>query len=411
MKLPEVYKVKQALASAPLDDPGRALEAELERAGTLCDITQGAKVGIALGSRRIDSLALIVRRLAFLLEESGVRPVVIPAMGSHGSGKPGGQFGILTSLGLGADVLGVELLEPGHPVKLGTLERGVDIYTYSSALGLDGIIPVNRVAPHTGYGGPVQSGILKMLSVGLGGEKSARSIHKLGFSVNVIEDAGKFVLEMVNFFFGLAIVEDGTKRISSIDVLNAKDLPEREKEILNRALSMYPSLPVEEVDVLVVEEMGKDISGTGMDPLIIGRGKEGEEKRFSAKAIVVFSLTGASRGNATGVGLADVITRRLYQQIDFEATARNVAASGAFERARIPTVASDDREAIQLAVEKCGAKDAGNLRLAIIKNTRSLSEIYVSPALVPALQKANRVTLENPKKIEFDNGGNFISPF
>jgi len=270
---------------------------------------------------------------------------------------------------------------------------------------------LNKVAPHTGYSGPIQSGVAKMIVVGLGKSDGALSLHRHGFSAgSLISDMAALAIEKVPVLLAVAFLEDGTGRLSHVEVIERDNIMRREPALLKMALSMWPRIPVASADVLIVDEMGKDFSGIGMDPLVTGRGKElppGENPAFTTRRLIALRLSPGSRGNAAGVGHADIITENLFGRIDFHVTYRNVITSGAPYRARIPLVALTDKEAVSLAIESLGGMPPGDLRVVRIKNTRWLEEMQVSAALAGELDGLEGIELgSDEREMSFDSAGN-----
>jgi hypothetical protein len=293
-------------------------------------------------------------------------------------------------------------------IALGETRGGAAAFIDRLAMESDAIVVINRVGPHTGYSGPVQSGVVKMLAVGLGKAAGARSLHRHGFaSGHLIGEMADLLLEKAPPVLAVALVEDGTRRLSRLEVLAGVDTRRREPGLLEAAVSMWPGIPLDSADLLIVEEMGKDISGVGMDPLVTGRGKAFPfGGRFAAKRLVALSLTPGSLGNATGVGHADIITERLLRAIDFEVMRKNVITSGALERARIPLSASSDRDAVSLALESLGCSSPREAKVVRIKNTRELSEFQASIALALELKDKEGITVgAEASEMAFDSRG------
>ncbi len=412
MEFPRLVTVRQTLHSDPLADPAGRVDSGLEALDLPGELPSGSRVAVAVGSRNIDGLDAVVSRLIERLFEAGCSPFVVPAMGSHGGATAGGQVAVLRSLGVDWQRLGAPIVSSMQAVMLGTTPGGVEAYIDRNALESDAIIVVNRVAPHTGYSGDVQSGVVKMLAVGLGKDVGAAALHKHGFaSGHLIGEVADLVIEKAPVLAAVALVEDGTKKISRVEVLHRGDMRACEPGLLGLARSMWPRIPVKSADVLIVDEIGKDISGTGMDPLVTGRGKNlppGESHVFTTTCLVALSLTPGSGGNATGVGHADIISTRLFEGIDHEVTRRNVMTSGALERARIPLVAGSDREALRMALERVEGGAAATPGIVRIRNTRNLEEIQVSTTLLPEAMGVEGMTVGPERELAFDRDGKII---
>lgn len=405
-----MVSVRQRLASAPLEDPAAALERGLESAGFDRAFAAGMRVAVAVGSRRIDGAAAIVARLVARLKEGGSCPYVVPAMGSHGGATPEGQVRVLAGLGVTEGSVGAPVRSGLEAIKVGRTPGGAEAFLDSIALEADAIVIVNRVAPHTAFSGPVESGLAKMLAAGLGNRSGARSLHRQGFGAgHLIGEMADAVLSSAPVAFGIALVEDGMKRLSRIEVLPRERIRSDEPHLLDEAVSMYPRIPVSYADLLIVDEMGKDISGTGMDPLVTGRGKDlagGRQLSFTAARLVVLGLSPGSAGNATGVGHADVTTERLVRSIDRWVTYRNVITSGALFRARIPVMMPTDRDAVAAAFESFGGSAREDVKVVRIRNTAHLEELQVSTSLAEELTEAGGVEVaRDAAEMAFDHDG------
>jgi len=405
--------IRQQLVSRPLHDPETVLADGVgEQAPGL--FPAGGRIGVGVGSRNVDRIALLATALVGQLRAMGFEPFIIPAMGSHGGATEQGQLDVLERLGVTEESVGARI-EPSLEVEsMGRTPGGAEAFTASAALEADGLIVMNRVAPHTGYSGAVQSGVVKMIAVGLGKAEGARALHLQGFGAgHLISEVASAALEKLPPILTVALVEDGEKKLSRLDVMSADEALARELRLLAYAVSMWPRIPVARVDLLIVDEMGKDISGTGMDPLVTGRGKAfSEAETFNAERLVVLRLTEASGGNATGIGHADITTRRLADAVDRVVTYKNVLTSGALYRARIPIVAETDREAVEMAITSLGKVKPETLRIAHIRSTRALAEFEVSAALVAVLQGREGVSIEaTDRPLSFDSDGAIISPW
>jgi hypothetical protein len=404
---------RQELVRKPVGDPRATLDAGFDQADLFGRLKAGNRIAVAVGSRKIDLLVPVIVQLVGRLRASGCEPFIFPAMGSHGGATAEGQAGLLAGLGVSEKTTGVPIESSMETVRLGETRGGVAAFVARGAMESDGIVVVNRVAPHTGYSGPVQSGAVKMLAVGLGKAPGAGSLHRHGFGAgHLIGELGDLIIEKAPVIAAIALVEDGARGLSHVEVLDRDDIRRREPELLKIACSMWPSIPVSSADILVVDKMGKDMSGTGMDPLVTGRGKEfpsGESPDFSAKRLVVLGLSPGSGGNATGVGHADIITEKLFREIDFAITYRNVMTSGAFFRARIPFVATSDRDAVSTALESLGGLSPKEARVVRIRNTRELAEFQVSTALAGELEGKEGISIaEGDREMAFDSRGRIL---
>lgn len=406
-----VQKVRLAHHSAPLSDiPGAvwARCAPLRHA-----VRPGMRVAVAVGSRGIAGIDVIVRSLVALLREAGAAPFIVPAMGSHGGATAEGQAAVLAGYGITERAMGAPIRSSMEVVTLGTTGGPVDIPVYMDRIAheADGIVAVNRVKAHTDFHGPHESGIVKMLTIGLGKHAQAIAVHRHGADGlrDQIPRIASAVLHSGKILGALAILEDGRDQTSDLGFAAGEEaIFALDSAFLARSKSMMARLPFDAADVLVVDRMGKDYSGTGMDTNVIGRlairGQPDDTPRCAR--IVTLDLSEASHGNALGMGLADIATRRLADKIDWRATNANVATSGFLARGFLPFIAESDREAIALALSTCGPRTPEAIRFARISNTLHLDAIYVSPALL----SPEMTPLSDPMPLAFDPQGT-VHPF
>ncbi len=358
-------------------------------------IRKGQRIAITAGSRGIDRIPVILKAVAQKVKEAGGKPFLIPAMGSHGGATAEGQVKILEELGITADSVGVPIRSSMEVVKIGHIElsssynndiKELPVVLDKNAYESDGIIVVNRVKPHTSFRGDFESGIMKMVAVGLGKKVQAENIHSYGTRglKEYIAPVTRKVLETGKIIAGIGIVENSCDKAMEIRAFLPQDIESGEKELLQKARKSMPGLPVNNLDVLIVESMGKNISGTGMDTNVIGRLKihgESEPDKPSIRIIAVLDLTPETKGNAYGIGLADITTKKLVEKIDYQTSYTNAMTSTFTERVKIPIIAEDETEAFELSVRASGVRDPGKLRAVRIRNTLELEEIWVSPAV------------------------------
>ena len=394
----EMVKVRQILGESAFFDMelsvAEKLRNDFECRKVFSDLRSGDTVGIAVGSRGIDQIGTIVGVVAEVVRKHRAEPEVFAAMGSHG-GTEEGQVNILRGLGIIPEELGVYVKASLECQVLDTVE-GLPVYVNSLVPDYDWIVVVNRVKPHTSFSGEIESGLTKMLAVGLGGGQGARIVHSQGPQAisRMIETVGKALIKKLPIIAGIALVEDRRNRITTIQVCKKEEFLDVDRNLLVEARKHLPVLPFEELDVLIVNKMGKCFSGTGMDTNVIGRrGIRGvPDEGLKANYIVVLDLARESHGNANGIGLADITTERLVNKINYHATLKNVLTTSFLERAKIPVVFSSDREAIETALELasrsrkglCRSRETNSdcgLRIVHIDNTLELEEFFVSPAL------------------------------
>jgi len=403
-----LVKIRQRLERNELENPRATLGGQLARLESL--IRPGAHIALGVGSRGIYNLPVIVREVADFIKGRGAQPFIVPAMGSHGGATAEGQREVLRLNGISEETIGTPVMASMNVVERpqGTLRHRIfmDRHAHES----DGVILINRIKPHSDYHGRYESGLMKMALIGLGKLEGALAIHAFGVDGlrDMIGPGASQVLASGKILAGVALVENAFHTTMIVRVLKADEIAEEEPRLLEAAKQAMPSLPADAIDVLLIDRMGKDISGVGIDPNITGRiGVRGQPAPSSpqVKAIAVTDLTEASHGNAIGVGLADVITRRLYDKIDRAETYRNVITSSFLDRAKIPIVAASDREAFEIALRSCGHVPDGHARIIRILDTLRLEEMYVSQAIAGELRNSPRVEIDETAADLFDASG------
>jgi hypothetical protein len=406
-------KVRQRFERPFLSDVSLALTRELNRVGPV--IHPGARIAVAVGSRGIADSAEIVKTTVGFLKKQGAVPFIIPAMGSHGGATAPGQAEVLRSYGITESYVEapihssmdtVELTREGDPHRV-----FMDRHAYES----DGVILINRVKPHTDYHGRYESGLVKMSVIGLGKHDQALEMHSFGVYGlrELIPPTAERILGTGKVICGIAIVENAYDETMLVKVLNADEIMQEEPRLLEIAKGNMPRLPVEEIDTLIVDRLGKDVSGCGIDPNIIGRiliRGEPEPESPRIKSIIVTDVTAGSHGNALGIGLADVTTRRLFDKIDFPAMYENIVTSSFLERGKIPIIAADDATAYAYARRSCGRLPPGGERVVRILDTLHLGEVYVSRAVLDEIGgRPDIEVLGEPVEV-FGKGGELV-PF
>lgn len=414
-RIPPLCTVQRRLPSGePVDIEG-TLTREWERLN-LGEAVQGKNIAIGIGSRGVAQISEIARQLVTLVHQSGGNSFIVPAMGSHGGATPEGQIEVLAGLGVTEASAGCPLRATMETVLLGATADGFPLHFDRNVAEADGLIIANRVKIHTDFHGPHESGLLKMLAIGLGKEHGAARIHSYGVHGlrNIMPEVARALLSKINLVAGIATVEDGYHRPVLLEVLRADNLIEREKQLLDEARRLMPRLPVDDIDVLVVDMMGKDISGAGMDTNVIGRWRiagEPEPDAPRVKALVVLDLTEASHGNATGVGLADFTTRRLLDKIDFPIFTKNIFTSGFPLRGYIPLVYETDEAAIEAAIDhvfRANPDERQNARIVCIRSTLDLEEVRITPNLLAEIENsADFISATTPQHLNFVDGALF----
>ncbi len=384
MQLPLMTAVRQHFPSAALPDPLQTLRQAW--AGAALQVSPGARIAVAAGSRGIANVAAFTRTVVDLLREAGARPFVLPAMGSHGGATAEGQIGVLASYGITPQSMGCPVESTMEVVQVGQLADSTPVMINKLALEADGIVLINRVKPHTSFRGPFESGLMKMLTIGLGSHKGATLAHSQGAQglARLIPAWGEVILQKAPVLLGVALVEDAYEHTALIEVLRPEQFTSREPQLLVLARENMPRILVQGIDVLIVEEMGKDISGTGMDTNVLGRMmlpgiKEPDEPGVAR--IVTLGLSERTHGNANGMGLADIVTRRLFEAVDFKATYANVFTTTFLNRAYVPVIMATDHQAIEAALEVQRIANPAQARIARIRNTLELAQIQLSESL------------------------------
>lgn len=389
----KLCKAKLYQRGCPLPDVEGKVKEEIKP--LLCGIKPGARIALAVGSRGIANIGLIVKTVADSLKSAGAAPFIIPAMGSHGGAAAAGQAELLEGYGISERAMGIPVLSSMETEYIGDAGGfpAFPVYMDKHACSSDGVVVINRVKAHTDFHGPHESGIVKMLVIGLGKHKQAELMHKFGADGlrDLIPVAAGKVLGTGKIWGGLSIVEDGFDDTADIVFSGPETLFETDAALLARSKELMAKLPFERIDALVVDNMGKDVSGTGMDPNVIGRMRiAGQADTLPVcERIAVLDLTEASHGNATGVGLADITTRRLADKIDWHVTYKNIITSGFLLRGFLPLVSENDREALELAIG-AGYHTDETIRFARIKNTLRLDEAYLSKTLLEELLSSGR---------------------
>ncbi|MDW7677108.1 MAG: lactate racemase domain-containing protein [Bacillota bacterium] len=383
-----MYRIRQNIPAHEIEDINHEVIAGVERLPILdCDI-KGFKIGIAVGSRGIYKLTTIVKSVIKIIIEKGGEPSIISAMGSHGGGTEQGQYEVLASLGISEEAMGVPIRCCTDSTLLGYTDEGIPVYCNNAVFKVDKVVLVNRIKTHTDFSGKIESGICKMLSVGLGNPDGAMTVHahslEKGYE-HVISQVATYMIEKIPILFAVGILENWVGKTSKIEAFLAKDIISSEHSLLAEMKAGSIKLPFSKIDVLIIENIGKNISGTGMDTKVVGRimvigQKEPEEPVI--KRIVVLNLTPESHGNATGIGLADITTMSVFKAIDIKTTAINSISSMSPEQGRLPCILGNEYEAIKAAIFTLGTVDVKKVKMVYIKDTLSLEYMIVSSALL-----------------------------
>jgi len=413
--IPRLVKIKQTFPSPKVGDVVNALRKELTKPGILDQIKPGMRIAVAVGSRGMAEIQTLVRTTIAAIRDRGGRPFIVPAMGSHGGATADGQTVILAQLGITETSVNCPIIASMEVVQLGTLANGLPVYIDKQAYGADGIVVINRIKPHTAFRGPSESGLVKMITIGLGKQKGADSCHRYGFKhmAENITAMAKVVLSQAPVLFGIGTIESAYEQIAKIVAVPAKEILAADAKLQREAKENLPRLPFDQIDVLVIDQIGKDISGDGMDPNITGRYPTPYASGGpSVSKMVVLDLTEGSHGNANGMGTADFTTRRLANKVKFAITYANVLTSTVVRASHLPMVLESDRLAVQAAIKTCNAFDMAKVHLVRIKDTLHLGEIFISEAMLEEARANPKITvLREPFVWEFDEYGNSLTNY
>lgn len=398
-KLPIMHKVRQVFRRETISDIEGTVRAELAKDIISGKIKPGMRVAVAVGSRGIRNLFTIVRTTVDFLKEQGAEPFIVSAMGSHGGGNEEGQREVLEGYGITEAHLGVPVVTTVDVIKLGETEKHTPVYFDRAASEADMVVPINRIKLHTDFVGPLQSGLCKMLVIGLGNQKGCSAIHEEDpetFAAT-IESAARIILEKIPVGFGVAVMENAYDETTHIEAIAGENFVKREKELVKRTRENMPFIQIDKADVIVVEEIGKNVSGAGFDPNILGRSSVLKTYVLHIpefQKMVLLDLTDESHGNAIGLGAFDVITQNVFEKMDMESTYANSIACKCVDDVKIPLIARDEDEAVRVALKACRNVDRENARIVKIKNTLELEFISVSDALLDEVERNPNLILE-----------------
>jgi len=407
-----MYRIRQRIENPEVDNIADTVKEELSKLDLSSLINPGDSVAITAGSRGINHIDLILKTLINILKSHKAEPFIVPAMGSHGNGTAKGQLEILKSLRITEESMGVPILSSMEVVQKGTSSNGFPVYADKYAAKADHVVVMNRIKPHTEFEGPIESGLMKMMAIGLGKHKGCFEVHKqavnYGYS-KMIPEIGSLLLEKLPVLFGLGIVENIYDKTAFIKACLPEDFHTTEAMLLKKAKTYMARLPFDKIDILIIDEMGKNISGTGMDTNVIGRimfigEKEPESPKITR--IVVLGLTPESHGNAIGIGLADFTTRNVIQKLDTLAMNTNAITAMTPEKARLPVALETDMAVVEAAFKTIGAVDPENARVVHIKNTLEMEYFHISSALKKEIKNRKDLLLEKETdSLKFDSKG------
>jgi hypothetical protein len=413
--LPELVGIRQILKAPRIDD----VRGEVERAVSLLPLEtfdlRGKRIGITAGSRGISEIDKIISTLVSIVKKHEGIPFVVAAMGSHGGATAEGQREMLASLGITEESVGAPIICHAEAGKIGKTPGGVPVYCNSEAKKLDGLIICNRIKSHTDFSEEIESGLCKMMTIGLGNHKGASTAHYYAVNngyMEMIRASAEVMMEKLPILFGVGIVENWKNETMEIQATLPQNLIETDKNLLELYKKNSLKLPFKEADVLIVGELGKNISGSGMDTKVIGRIRilgQKEPDYPKIENVIVLGLTEESHGNATGIGLADYTTKEVYDQIDLQSTTINGLTSMAPGQIRLPVILDTEQEALEWACKTLGPEKEDNLTIAYIKNTMALEEMAVSKNMFARLTGDIQI-IDDPKPIRFDEKGKLVPP-
>ncbi len=407
LQLPAMLTVEQTFEKKHLDDPAAGVRETFARLAPSLPPLSGKRIALTAGSRGIKNIVVILRALVAVLKEAGALPFIVPAMGSHGGATAEGQLAVLADYGITEESVGAPIVSSMDTELVGRLPDGLPVYCDKAAYAADYLVPVNRVKVHADFKAPVESGLCKMLAIGLGKHQGAKTLHHLGFSAmsQTFEAAAAVTLASGHVLFGLAILENGYSQTMRVEAVPVDGLIAREKELLLETKKAMAKLLLKGMDILIVDQIGKEISGAGMDPNVTGRPVTGNPG-FDAPPIQVIAaldLSDHSNGNAIGMGMADVVTLRLAEKVDFSSTYTNSITATGLIGSRLPLVARDDRDAVLIAYCASHNVTPESVRVVHIKNTSALSVIEVSENMRSEVEANPTMRiLSGPKRLEFD---------
>jgi len=415
MNLPKMYRIRQKFDDTQVENIDETVASALRRL-SLSGFKPGHRVAITAGSRGIADMADILKAVVIFLKDRHTQPFIFPAMGSHGGATAEGQLAVLEQLGVTESYLKAPILSSMDAVEVARTENDVPVFVDKNALAADHIVVINRIKSHTKFKGPIESGLMKMMAIGMGKLKGAELYHKAAIQYTfpkIIADAARLVIQKTPVAFGLGIVENAFGKTALVEAMVPAAIEPREKELLAQSKKMMAKLPFNDIDLLIVDEMGKDISGVGIDPNVTGRNRDllgGFDHPVQVKRLFVRDLTAKSKGNAIGVGLTDITTTRLVDKIDYAVTYRNCITGISLEKAAVPMHFDTDREAIEVGLGSIGLISPLKSRIARIQNTNRLEIVEVSEAFADALTKRSDLEiLGGPQSMTFDAEANLTN--
>jgi hypothetical protein len=412
IRIPRMVKVRQIFPHPPELDVEAEIRGQIAEKSLLGGIKKGDRIAIAVGSRGISNLPLTVKTLGGEIRAAGAEPFIVPAMGSHAGATAEGQAAMLRGMGYTEENVGMPIVSGMDVVELGRTASGMPVLFDKNAWEADGIIITNRIKPHVCFRGSYESGIMKMITIGLGKQKGADTAHNLGFGVfpEHIPEIALEALKKIKLLFAVGLIENAFHETSKVVLLRPGEIAEEEPKLLNQARELCPRLYFDTLDILIIDEIGKNISGSGFDTNVVGRYHSawisGGPK---ITRLTILDISAKSKGNGNGLGMADFITRRAAEKFDFTQTYPNTLTATLTGSVKIPMTLPNDRQAIQSCIKTSNLMDWNDVRMVRIHNTLCLSEIEVSENMIPQIEGDSRFEiLSGPYEIPFDEKGNLF---
>ena len=408
MNYPLMYRIQQRFDTTSIRDVPEEVRREFSRLNGGKNIKPHQRVAVAVGSRGINNLKTIVATVVECIRNMALKPFILPAMGSHGGATAEGQVKLLNEFGITESSVGAPIISTMDVISVGRLDSGAEVFISKDALEADHLVVINRVKPHTLLRGEVESGLCKMLAVGCGKHKGALDMHKFGLAAS-ITPAAQILLAKAPVLCGLAIMENSLDQTHTVKLALPEQFIEVDKELLESARRLLPRIPLEDLDILIVDEMGKNISGAGIDPNVIGFWRrEGGPRKPDYRTLIVLDLTPQSEGNAVGIGMVDLTTRKVIDKVDLKPTYTNALTSGVWRSVRFPIALENDRAVLETALSH--VLDPRHVRMVRVVNTLHLENFWATEALLPELREQEGVIAdETPLQLQFDKEGRLLS--
>jgi hypothetical protein len=402
VEFPLFYQIRQRFDASCEADPAGAVRRAIAGYDCAARIKPGETVAVAVGSRGIQGIVGMVAALVESLKKMGLRPFVMPAMGSHGGATGEGQALVLEQLGITEASVGAPIRSCMDVVSLGGIPSGAEVFVARDAIEADHLVLINRVKMHTAFRGRAESGLCKMLTVGSGKHHGAINMHKYGLADSIIP-AAEVVLSRVSCLFGIAILENAAEKTHTVRLVPPEEIVASDIAMLKQAAEMFPRIPIDDLDILLVDEMGKNISGAGMDPNVIGMWRrEGGPRQPNYRTLVILDVTRESNGNALGIGLADLTTRRVIDLVDIKTTYANVLTTGLWGAGKLPIALENDRSVVKMALSR--VQEPEKVRMVRITNTLHLGTFWATATLLPELKDRQGIDVdETPFTLQFSD--------